>query len=177
MFEAPVSPAAMRPAAALLAALALAGCDLTAPDPIRSAVLTSVTVEALPLGHVWDRDVFGTNGPEVRVDLFSVDSATTAAPSVYVQTETRQDVTAAELPLTLAARTPLFASRVAPVPVQTRVVVTVSDDDTFNEDDRMFTSDTLRFADLLRDDDAVGGERSLTLRDAQTRIRLHVRWE
>ena len=175
--ESPLSTAAMRIAATLLAALTLAGCDLTAPAPIEAAVLTSVVVEKAPLDAVWDRDVFGPNGPEIYVAIRSVDLAPDVTEGQRVRTDDAQDVIRAQLPLTLAARPAFLSDRVASFGVDERVVVDVLDDDTFNGDEVLFRSDTLRFGDVPHRADAVGDERTLTLGDHETQIRLRFRWE
>lgn len=169
--------------AALLAVLVAplvavaSGCSLFGgDDEVAAASVVSTTVEALPLGRVWDRDVFGPNGPDVFVEVRRIDTVAAGGSVSVFRTASEPDVDRADLPLALVERTPTFG--VSPrIDVLDRVVVAVYDDDTFNENDQMFASDTLRLGARLPAGDAPGDERTVTFEDRETRVRLRLRWE
>ena len=162
----------MRRLALLAALLPVAGCSVAEPEPPVAARPLSATVRGLPFGPVWDRDVFGPNGPDVYIQVVQVD-----APfgSVF-RTHTENNVRVESLPLQMDLRPPPFGTY-SPVKIDTRVVVEIRDDDSVTEDDLMFRSDTLHFGDLDRGNARVGGTGAFSVVTTEAEFALRFRWE
>lgn len=157
---------------ALMTALGLAGCSIADPEPVVAARPFEARVASVSLGPVWDRDVFGANGPDVYVQVVAVD----APYGAVFRTVSAPDVRLSSLPLQLGVRS-LLGGDYAPVPVGARVVVEVRDDDGLSEDDLMFRSDTLRFGDLDRRAARVGSTGAFSVLTTDAEFSLRFRWE
>ena len=150
-------------------ALVAAGCAPDVPPGPTHAVVTSVTVEALPLGTDWDGTV-APNPPDVYVDLNEVDGP---FPGPLVRTEVAEDVGESRLPLALR---PGRTARAVPLRASIRVAVVDRDQGGLDDDDELFSTGTLRLG--ARIGDAVAGDTTqLAFGDDRTRVRVSVRWE
>lgn len=157
---------------ALVAACLAAGCAGQSRDPITRAVVTAVTVEALPLDQDWDGTV-SPGAPDVYVDV--VDGAPPGPlgyRSVLVRTTVREDVGRDALPLALAVGTSTPLAVRAPL----RIVVADRDSGGLDDDDDLFVTEIAGLASRIGDARA-GDETVLRFGDGRTRVVLTVRWE
>ncbi len=164
-------PLPSRPAALLAVCLA-AGCSGQGREPVTRAVVTAVTVEALPLDQDWDGSI-SPGPPDVYVDV--VDGAPPGPlgyRSVLVRTTVRENVRAAELPLTLPVGTSTPLSVRAPL----RIVVADRDSGGFDDDDDLFVTEVSALVSRIGDARA-GDSTPLRFGDGRTRVVLTVRWE
>ncbi len=155
------------------AALLAPGCAVPATEPVTTAVVTGVTVEALPLGEPWDGAI-ATNPPDVYVDI--VEGRRTGPldfRTPIVRTDVVENVGAADLPRTLRPGEGAFPLSVR---MPLRVIVADRDDGGFDDDDVLFAAEVAALRSRL-DAVAPGDTASLHVGDGRTRLRVSVRWE
>jgi hypothetical protein len=164
------------PRPALLCVLlgaALAGCSASPAPTVVQAVVTGVTVEALPLDRQWDGAV-STDPPDVYVDLTVLGGdGPLAFDETFVRTAVAENATAADLPLRLAV-----GETAQPLPLRTPLRLSVADRDMggLDTDDELFHDGPFRLAARVADA-RPGDTRALVFGDGETRVRVAVRWE
>ena len=160
-------------ARACLAGAALAGCTVPATDAVATAVVTGITVEALPLGEPWDGAI-ATNPPDVYVDI--VEGGRTGPldfRTPIVRTEVAENVVQSNLPQTLRPGAGAFPLSVR---MPLRFIVADRDDGGVDDDDELFAAEVAGLASRVGDA-GPGDTATLRFGDDRTRIRVEVRWE